>query len=120
MAHLPLNHDAAEGVAGIIYYAQETPDNSYVIRRADHLYPYPEFEERETDPVLCEQVLDFTLTYFDANGKEYEEWDSESDDAEYSTPRTIKIKLALGDETAPDIFTTQIAMPVYRYEPIKR
>jgi general secretion pathway protein J len=120
VAHLPLNHDADEGVAEIVYYVQETPDDKYIIRRADHLYPYPEFEERKTDPEMCEQVRDFTLTYFDANGKEYEEWDSESDDTEYSTPRAIKIKLALGDETAPDIFTTQIALPVYRYKPIKR
>ena len=120
MAHLPLNHDAEEGVAEIIYYVQETPNNDYIIRRADHLYPYPEFEESETDPELSEQVREFALTYFDANGKEYEEWDSESDDMEYGTPRAIKIKLALGDETAPDIFTTQIALPVYRYRPIKR
>jgi general secretion pathway protein J len=120
MAHLPLNHDADEGVAEIVYYVQETPDNDYIIRRADHLYPYPEFEERETDPELCEQVRDFTLTYFDADGKEYEEWDSESEDSEYGTPRAIKIKLALGDETAPDVFTTEIVLPVYRYKPIKR
>lgn len=120
MAHLPLNHVADEGVAEIVYYVQETPDNDYIIRRADHLYPYPEFEERETDPVFCEQVREFTLTYFDAEGKEYEEWDSGSDDTEYGTPRAIKIKLALGDETAPDIFTTQVVLPVYRYRPIKR
>jgi general secretion pathway protein J len=120
MAHLPLNHDADEGVAEIVYYVQETPGNDYIIRRADHLYPYPEFEERETDPELCEQVRDFTLTFFDADGTEYEEWDSESDDMEYGTPRAIKVKLALGDETAPDVFTTEIALPVYRYKPIKR
>ena len=119
-AHLPLNHDAGEGIAEIVYYVQEEADNGYVIRRADHLYPYPEFEESKTDPELCEQVREFTLTYFDANGKEFEEWDSESDDTEYGTPRSIKIRLALGDETTPDIFITQIALPIYRYQPIKR
>ena len=97
-----------------------TPDNGFIIRRADHLYPYPEFEESETDPELCEQVREFTLTYFDVNGKEYEEWDSEDDDVEYGTPRAVKIKLALGDESAPDVFTTEIALPIYRYKPIKR
>jgi general secretion pathway protein J len=119
-AHLPLNHVADEGIAEIVYYVQETPDDAFIIRRADHLYPYPEFEERETDPEMCEQVREFTLTYFDAEGKEYEEWDSESDDTQYGTPRAIRIKLALGDETAPDIFTTQIALPLYRYKPVKR
>jgi general secretion pathway protein J len=119
-AHLPLNHVASEGIAEIVYYVQKASDDAFIIRRADHLYPYPEFEESETDPEVCEQVRGFTLTYFDANGKEYEEWDSESDETEYGTPRAIKIKLALGDETAPDIFTTQIVLPVYRYKPVKR
>ena len=120
MAHLPLNHDADEGIAEIVYYVQETSDDGYIIRRADHLYPYPEFEERETDPELCEQVQDFTLTYYDYNGKEYEQWDSESDDTEYGTPRAIGIKLKLGDEKTPYVLTTQITLPVYRYKPVKR
>jgi general secretion pathway protein J len=120
LSHLPLNHVADEGVAEIVYYVQETPDNDFIIRRADHLYPYPEFEERKTDPELCDQVRDFTLTYFDVDGKEHEEWDSESEDTEYGTPRAVKIKLALGDEDAPDVYTTQIELPVYRYRPIKR
>jgi general secretion pathway protein J len=120
MAHLPLNHEAREGIAEIVYYVQETPDNGFIIRRADHLYPYPEFEERKTDPELCEQVRDFTLTYYDFEGKEHEQWDSESDDTEYNTPRAIGIKLTLGDETAPYTLSTQIALPVYRYKPLKR
>ena len=120
MAHLPLNHDAEEGIAEIVYYVQETRDNRFIIRRADHLYPYPEFEERDTDPELSEQVLDFTLTYFDFEGKEYEQWDSESDDTEYGTPRAIGIKLVLGDESRSYTLTTQIALPVYRYKPVKK
>jgi general secretion pathway protein J len=120
MAHLPLNHDAEEGIAEIVYYVQETRDNRFIIRRADHLYPYPEFEERDTDPELSEQVLDFTLTYFDFEGKEYEQWDSESDDTEYGTPRAIGIKLVMGDESASYTLTTQIALPVYRYKPVKK
>lgn len=120
MAHLPLSHDVREGIAEIVYYVQQTPDDEFIIRRADKLYPYPEFEESETDPVLCEQVRDFTLTYFDASGREYEEWDSEDDDLEYGTPRAIGIKLTVGDEEVPFIFSTQITLPVYRYKPLKR
>jgi general secretion pathway protein J len=120
MAHLPLNHDAREGIAQIVYYVQQTRDDTFVIRRTDDLYPFPEFEERDTDPVMCEQVLGFTLTYFDAKGREYDEWDSQEDDMEYGTPRAIGIKLILGDEAAPYTFSTQIALPVYRYKPVKR
>ena len=120
MAHLPLNHDAREGIAEIVYYVQQTPANDFIIRRADKLYPYPEFEENETDPVVCEQVRGFKLTYFDTNNREYEEWDSESDDTEYGTPRAIGIELKIGDEDAPYVFSTQIDLPVYRYQPLKR
>ena len=120
MAHLPLNHDVREGIAEIVYYVQQTPEGDFIIRRSDRLYPYPEFEESEDNPVVCEQVRGFTLTYFDGNGREYEEWDSDTDDMEYGTPRAIGIKLALGDEAAPFIFGTQIALPVYRYKPVKR
>ncbi len=120
MAHLPLNHDAREGIAQLVYYVQQTADDEFVLRRADTLYPYPEFEESDGDPILCEQVRDFSLTYYDADGREHEEWDSQSDDVEYGTPRAIGIKLAIGDETSPHVFGTQISLPVYRYEPVKR
>jgi general secretion pathway protein J len=120
MAHLPLNHDTREGIAQIVYYVQQTTAGDFVIRRQDKLYPYPDFEESETDPVLCEQVQGFSLTYYDAKGREYETWDSQSDDTEYGTPRAIGIKLVLGDETAPYVFGTQVTLPVYRYRPVKR
>ncbi len=120
MAHLPINHDAREGIAEIVYYVQQTQTGGFIIRRADKLYPYPEFEESDADPVVCEQVRGFVLTYFDGDGREYEEWDSETDDMEYGTPRAIGIKLSLGDEEAPYIFSTQISLPEYRYQPVKR
>jgi general secretion pathway protein J len=120
MAHLPLNHDNREGIAQIVYYVQQTAAGDYVIRRQDKLYPYPDFEESDTDPVLCEQVREFSLTYYDTKGGEYEAWDSQSDDTEYGTPRAVGIKLVLGDEAAPYTFSTQISLPVYRYRPVKR
>jgi general secretion pathway protein J len=119
-AHLPINHDSREGIAQIVYYVQETDDGAFIIRRADHLYPYPEFKENDTDPVLCEQVRGFKLTYFDGKDREFEKWDSQSEDTEYSTPRAIGIRLAIGDEASPYIFSTRIRLPAYRYKPIKR
>ena len=120
MAHLPLSHDAREGIAEIVYYVQKTGEDAFVIRRADKLYPYPEFEEHDTDPVLCEKIREFSLTYYDAQDREYEEWNSQADDTEYGTPRAIGVKLVLGDDSAAYTFSTRITLPVYRFKQVKR
>ncbi len=121
MAHLPFNQERNEGIAEIVYYAQQTPENDIILRRADTLYPYPEeFEENETDPILCEQVRKFEIVYIDNDGDEHEEWDSESDDTEYSTPRTIGIKLSVGTEDLSYAFFSKITLPSYRYKKVKR
>ncbi|MGD9365398.1 MAG: prepilin-type N-terminal cleavage/methylation domain-containing protein [Desulfobacteraceae bacterium] len=121
MAHLPFNQQPHEGIAEIVYYVQQTPENDFILRRADKLYPYPEeFEENETDPILCEQVRSYELVYFDAEGREYEEWDSESDDMAYGTPSAIGFKVSIGTEETNHVFSTRVALPVYRYKPVKR
>lgn len=120
LAHLPLNHDAREGIAEIVYYILESEDDGYTLRRKDTLYPYPEFEEDENDPIVCEQVQTFEVVYFDHEGRETEDWDSQSNDVEYATPVAIAIKLAVGDEQAPMVLDTRIALPVHRYKELKR
>lgn len=120
LSHLPLNHDAREGIAEIVYYIIESDDDGYTLHRKDNLYPYPEFEEDENDPIVCEQIHAFELTYFDHEGRETDDWDSQSDDVEYATPVAIAIKLAVGDEQAPMVLNTRIALPVHRYKELKR
>jgi general secretion pathway protein J len=120
LAHLPLNHDAREGIAEIVYYMLESEDDGYTLRRKDNLYPYPEFEEDENDPIVCEQVQAFEVLYFDQEGRETEDWDSQSSDVEYATPVAVAIKLAVGDEDAPMVLNTRIALPVHRYKELKR
>ena len=121
MAHLPFNQQVKEGIAEIVYYVQQTPENDFILRRADKLYPYPEeFEESATDPVMCEQLRRFDLTYYDVEGREYEEWDSESDDMEFGTPRAIGIKIEVGTEDYSYTFQSRIAIPAYRYQEAKR
>ena len=120
LAHLALNQDTREGIAEIVYYVQAVDDGTYVLRRADKLYPYPEFEENPADPVMCEKVLGFELTYYDAQSHELKTWNSEEDEYEYSTPRSIAIRLTLGDANASYVFSTEIAPPMYRYRSIKR
>jgi len=121
LAHLAFNQDIQEGIAEIVYYVQQTPDNVFILRRADRLYPYPEeFEEREADPVLCEQLRSFEIIYYDAEGHEFEEWDSESDEMDYSTPRAIGVKFSIGTEETHFVFSSQFTLPAYRYRKVRR
>lgn len=120
LAHLPLRRDDREGIAEIVYYVLESENDGYVIKRADHLYPYPEFEENLLDPTLCEQVRTFKIVFFDHEGREHEDWDSESDDSDYSTPMTVSIELSVGSEDNHYDFKTEIALPVQRAEPVKK
>ena len=121
LAHLPFNQMISEGIAEIVYYVEQTEEGQFILRRSDTLFPYPEeFEESPDDPVVCEQVREFRLTFYDQEGDELEEWDTEEYDLEFGTPRAIGIKLTIGDEESSFVFSTQVALPVHRYRPIKR
>jgi general secretion pathway protein J len=121
LAHLPIGGENREGIAEIVYYVQETGNNTYVLRRSDKLYPYSEsFEPKESDPILCENVRAFKLTYYDKKDREQEEWNSEGDDYEYSTPKAIAVHLTIGSESDSYDFSTEILLPVYRFVSQKR
>lgn len=115
LAHLPIGGDNRDGIAEIVYYIEEIENNQYIIRRKDTLYPYPEnFEASPKDPVLCEQVREFKLIFYDKEGDEQEDWDSDEDDYEYCTPKAIGIILKLGDEESPYEFQTTVTLPMQR------
>ena len=63
LAHLALNRDSRQGVVRIVYYVDQRSDESLVLRRADHLYPFPDFEESEDDPILCDNLLALEFAY---------------------------------------------------------
>jgi general secretion pathway protein J len=113
-AHLPLENSQRRGIAEIVYYVQTKEGGSQVLKRSDNLYPYPEFEEKGTDPILCEHVKSLAFTFLDEEGSDNDSWDSESDSFEYATPRAIGIELELGDETRSHKFKTLVHLPVYR------
>lgn len=113
-AHLPLENTTRGGVAEIVYYLQAKEDGSQVLKRSDNIYPYPEFEEKGSDPILCERVKSVAFKYYDAEGSEYEAWDSESDEYEYATPTTIKIQLEIADSSGSQFFGTSVKLPVQR------
>lgn len=120
-AHLPIDGENRAGIAEIVYYVQETADNTYVLRRADKLYPYPEsFEPKKSDPILCENVRAFKLTYYDKKGREHDQWDSDSGDYEYSTPESIAVHLTIGSKSNSYDFSTEITLPMHRFISQKR
>ena len=70
---MPLERSTAQdGIAEIVYYVQAVPGGGLRLKRADNLYPYPRFEERSVDPVLCENVKSLAFEYVDAEGKVFD------------------------------------------------
>ncbi len=117
--HLPMTTNAEKGIAEIVYYVVEQgyPESEYVLKRSDVVYPYDEdyeFEEKDSDPVLCEDIDEFSILYFDKDENEYEKWDSESDFLKYATPYALKIKLKIISPDGSYTFDTKIALPVFR------
>ena len=117
--HLPMTRHTENGIAEIVYYVKEQgyPDSEFVLKRSDVVYPYDEdykFEEKDSDPVLCEDIEEFSILYFDKEENEYEKWDSDSDFLKYSTPYSLKLKLKIKNNDGSYAFDTKIALPVYR------
>jgi general secretion pathway protein J len=113
--HVPLEPAARDaGIAEIVYYVQVRRDGVAVLRRADHLYPYPRFEENGTDPVLCENVKSLAFTYVAEDGAEEEAWDSDAARFGYATPALVRVRLevAAGDDAA--LFQTAVSLPLVR------
>ena len=113
-AHIPLAKSQRDGIAEIVYYVQAKRDGQMVLKRADHLYPYPVFEENGGDPVLCNNLKSLAFKYFDADGAEFEEWDSDSDEYGYATPAAVNIQLEIGNETTSYDFETTVNLAVQR------
>jgi general secretion pathway protein J len=114
LAHLPLGGTKQSGIAEIIYYVRSTRDGKYTLRRSDTLILYGPAEEKETDPILCENLKALTFRYYGTEAEEHEIWDSESEDLSYSTPRAIGIKLAVGTDEKTQEFETLVKLPRFR------
>ena len=113
-AHISLDNNSRGGIAEIVYYVQSKTDGQLVLKRADHLYPYPPFEEKGGDPVLCQHVKSLAFKYFDAEGQEFEEWNSDTDDYDHATPTAIGIQLEIGNESNSYTFDTTVRLAAYR------
>jgi general secretion pathway protein J len=113
-AHIPMDKSNRGGISEIIYYIQEKTDGQLVLKRADHLFPYPPFEESSSDPVLCRHVKSLAFKFYDAEGEESEEWNSDEDDYDHATPTAIGIQLEIGNESESFTFETTVRLAVYR------
>jgi general secretion pathway protein J len=113
-AHIPLDKSNRSGIAEIIYYVQAKTDGQLVLKRADHLYPYPQFEEKGSDPVLCRHVKSLAFKYYNDAGEESDEWNSDTDDNDHATPTAIGIQLEIGNESQSYAFETTVQLAVHR------
>jgi prepilin-type N-terminal cleavage/methylation domain-containing protein len=113
-AHVPLDGSRSGGIAEIVYYVQSVPGEGLRLKRADNLYPYPRFEERSVDPVLCENVKSLAFEYVDAEGTVFDAWDSESPRFGNATPVMVAVRLEIGDGNDSYGFQTTVALPMVR------
>lgn len=113
-AHVPLDKSIRNGIAEIVYYVQEAPTGGLRLKRADHLYPYPRFEERSTDPVLCENVRSLAIDYVDAEGAVFDSWDSESQKFGNATPVMVAVQLEIAAGNDAYVFLTSVTLPLGR------
>ena len=114
LAHLPLGKEDRGGIAEIIYYLQATDDGHLQLKRADHPYPYPVFEHKGSDPILCNYVKSLSFNFFDKEGLEHSDWDSDSDEFGYATPTAIAVKLELANKAETHTFETLVPLPLFR------
>lgn len=113
--HLPLEPGAREiGIAEIVYYVQMRRDGVAVLKRADHLFPYPRFEESGTDPVLCENVKSLAFVFVAQDGTEQDTWDSDSARFGFATPTMILVRLEIGTGEDATLFRTAVRLPLVR------
>ena len=113
-AHVRLEKSPRAGIAEIVYYVQAKEEGLPVLKRADNLYPYPEFEERGRDPVLSKYVKSLAFKFYDKEGLEFDVWDSDSDEFGYATPTAIAVKLELAGKTTSHTFETMVSLPISR------
>lgn len=114
-AHVPLEPAVREsGIAQIVYYVQTRADGTAVLRRADHLFPYPRFEENSRDPALCENVKSLAFIYIAEDGTEMESWDSDSARFGHATPALVVVRLEIGMGAETALFQTTVRLPLVR------
>lgn len=112
--HLPVNRDNRKGIAEIVYYTDESEEYGTILRRSDRVIFDEEFVKKKTHPVILRKIKSMTVTYYDEEGREHDDWDSESDDVGYATPSSVKIRVEIVDDEKVLPFETRIVLRPYR------
>ena len=119
-AHVDLSGARRQGIAIIRYYleaADQSANPTFRLRRQDVLSTVDadELPEPQNDPIICQNVRALQLEYIDAEGESSEDWDSESADFNYATPRAVRIRLELvGVSGRATVFQTVVTLPLWR------
>lgn len=112
--HIDLDGIAGEGLAAIRYYVSEDENREYNLKRHDRIVALDAMEALapRPDPVVCEHVNRFEITYYDSDGNTQDVWDSESESFGYATPAAIRIVLgvAIPDGESMTLTTTVTLM----------
>jgi general secretion pathway protein J len=112
--HLPVNRDNRKGIAEVVYYTDESQEYGTILRRSDRVMFEEEFKRKKTHPVILRKIKSLTVTYYDEDGKDYDEWDSETNDTGYATPSSIRIRVEIADEDRVLPFETRIVLRTFR------
>jgi general secretion pathway protein J len=114
--HLGFNRKTSR-VGIITYYTQPSEEGFLVLKRSDVaavFYDDTREDNAGNDPVLCERVTSFELSFMDQDGNPHENWDSDSSDFDFATPYSIQIKLEIGDGQRSNVFETTMVLPTQR------
>jgi len=133
-AHLAASErDISEGVARITYEMLEDKKNGgYRLLRMDSLYdetppggnaatPMTQEELLKKSFLICTGIQSLTYKFYDTTGKEYDAWDSASDNdiQKRKAPAMILVRLNLinpDNQERPLSFMTRIALPINKVD----
>ena len=106
------------GIAWVSYYVQESDNgDGLILYRSDT----PEFSEAPGEGtgglILCDGLFSVDFTYYDADGKPHDTWDSTGDELKDKFPVMVGIELSFinnSDTERPVKFVLSVSLPMGR------
>lgn len=115
--HLAFSPRDVNRIGIIRYYVDVRNDGAFVLKRHDIGAVYADDDKtgtRSADPVLCDRILAFDVTFIDQNGDPKDTWNSDGSDFGFGTPLAAAIRLEVGDDQKSARFETAVLLPVFR------
>lgn len=105
---------APRGITRLTYYVAAA-DGRFNLHRSDTPVFLAEKEEAPcADPIVYKNIRGFELIFFDAQGDEYDHWESRDDEFEFQLPSRVSMTITLASDTGERQIGTQIRLPVER------